>query len=93
MKGSLNRGSLKVPMSSVPCMVCFITYLLVCSTLSSAYFMDYLFELIYIPQRGVQWKQGVVIYMMLYTSLLYILPPSTAPPSHCTPTVMNTQLM
>ena len=25
---------------------------------------------IYIPQRGVQWKQGVVIYMMLYTSLL-----------------------
>ena len=23
----------------------------------------------YIPQRVVQWKQGVVIYMMLYTSL------------------------
>ena len=40
---------------------------------------------------GVQWKQGVVIYWMLYTSLLY-----NATPIHCTPLplhppVMNTQ--
>ena len=34
----------------------------------------------YIPQRGVQWKQGVVIYMTLYTSLLY-----NTTPIHCTP--------
>ena len=33
-----------------------------------------------IHQRGVQWKQGVVIYMMLYTSLLY-----DTTPIHCTP--------
>ena len=26
---------------------------------------------VHIPQRGVQWKQGVVTYMTLYTSLLY----------------------
>ena len=41
--------------------------------------------------KGVQWKQGVVICMMLYTSSLY----NTAP-IHCTPLplhppVMNTQ--
>ena len=34
----------------------------------------------YVPQRGVQWKQGVVIYMTLYTSLLY-----DTTPIHCTP--------
>ena len=34
----------------------------------------------YILQRGVQWKQGVVIYMALYTSLLY-----NTTPIHCTP--------
>ena len=44
-----------------------------------------------IHQRGVQWKQGVVIYMMLCTSLLY-----NATQIHCTPlplhpTVLNTQ--
>ena len=33
-----------------------------------------------IHQRGVQWKQGVVIYMMLYVSLLY-----DTTPIHCTP--------
>ena len=33
-----------------------------------------------IHQRGVQWKQGVGIYMMLYTSLLY-----NTTPIHCTP--------
>ena len=38
-----------------------------------------------IHQRGVQWKQGVVICMLLYTSLLYNTTPSAAPPSHCTP--------
>ena len=35
---------------------------------------------VYIPQRGVQWKQGVVIYMNLYTSLPY-----NTTPIHCTP--------
>ena len=35
---------------------------------------------LYIPQRGVQWKQGVVIYMTLYTSLLY-----NTTPIHRTP--------
>ena len=34
---------------------------------------------VYIPQRGVQWKQGVVIHMTLYTSLLY-----NTTPIHCT---------
>ena len=34
----------------------------------------------YISQRGVQWKQGVVIYMILYTTLLY-----NTTPIHCTP--------
>ena len=48
--------------------------------------------LIKIQQRGVQWKQGVVIYIILYTSLLY-----DTTPIHCTtlplhPPVMNTQL-
>ena len=43
-----------------------------------------------IQQRGVQWKQGVVIYMMLYTSCYIILPQSTAPPPTAPP-VMNTQ--
>ena len=36
--------------------------------------------LLKIHQRGVQWKQGVVIYMMLCTSLL-----SNSTPIHCTP--------
>ena len=35
---------------------------------------------LYILQRGMQWKQGVVIYMTLYTSLLY-----NTTPIHCTP--------
>ena len=35
---------------------------------------------IYILQRGVQWKQGVVICMMLYTSLL-----CNTTHIHCTP--------
>ena len=44
-----------------------------------------------IHQRGVQWKQGVVICMMLYTRLLH-----NTTPIHCTPLalhhpVMNTQ--
>ena len=46
---------------------------------------------LYILQRGVQWKQGVVICMVLYTSLLY-----NTTPIHCTllplhPPVMSTQ--
>ena len=41
--------------------------------------------------KGVQWKQGVVIYLMSYISLL-----DNTPPIHCTPLplhppVMNTQ--
>ena len=40
---------------------------------------------IYILQRGVQWKQGVVNYMMLYTILLYYYPNPLHPHSHCTP--------
>ena len=40
-----------------------------------------------IQQRGVQWKQGVVIYMALYTSLLY----NTAP-IHCTPLPLHPPL-
>ena len=34
---------------------------------------------------GVQWKQGVVIYMMLCTILLYNTTPIHCTPSHCTP--------
>ena len=37
-------------------------------------------RILYIMQRGVQWKQGVVNYMMLYTILLY-----NTTPIHCTP--------
>ena len=37
-------------------------------------------EGVYILQRGVQWKQGVVICMVLYTILLY-----DTTPIHCTP--------
>ena len=43
---------------------------------------------IYILQRVVQWKQGVVIYMMLYTSLLY-----NATPIHCTPLRLHPPLV
>ena len=35
---------------------------------------------LYILQRGVQWKQGVVVYIILYTMLLY-----NTTPIHCTP--------
>ena len=48
--------------------------------------------LIYIPQRGVQWKQGVVIYMILYTSLLYDTTPIHCTPLRLHPPLMNTQL-
>ena len=34
----------------------------------------------YIPQRGVQWKQGVVVYIILWAVLLY-----NTTPVHCTP--------
>ena len=43
---------------------------------------------LYIPQRGVQWKQGVVIYRMLYTSLLY-----NTTPIHCTPLPLHPPVM
>ena len=42
---------------------------------------------IYILQRGVQWKQGVVIYMSLYSSLLY-----DTTPIHCTPDPLHPPL-
>ena len=41
-----------------------------------------------IHQRGVQWKQGVVMYMMLCTSLLY-----DTTPIHCTPLPLHPPLM
>ena len=42
---------------------------------------------LYILQRGVQWKQGVVVYMTLYTSLLY-----NTTPIHCTPDPLHPPL-
>ena len=44
-----------------------------------------------IHQRGVQWKQGVVICMMLYTSLFYNTTPIHCTPLPLHPPVMNTQ--
>ena len=43
---------------------------------------------IYILQRGVQWKQGVVICMVLYTIWLY-----NTTPIHCTPLRLHPPLM
>ena len=37
-------------------------------------------QVLYILQRGVQWKQGVAIYIMLYVVLLH-----DTTPIHCTP--------
>ena len=42
-------------------------------------------------KRGVQWKQGVMIYMMLY-SLLYDTTPVHRAPLPLHPPVMNTQV-
>ena len=44
-----------------------------------------------IHRRGVQWKQGVVIYMMLHTNLLYNTTPIHCTPLSLHPPVMNTQ--
>ena len=44
-----------------------------------------------IHQRGVQWKQGVVICMVLHTSLLYNPTPIRCTPLPLHPPVMNTQ--
>ena len=44
-------------------------------------------EGVYILQRGVQWKQGVVICMMLYTVLLY-----NTTPIHRTPLPLHPPL-
>ena len=41
-----------------------------------------------IHQRGVQWKQGVVIYMLLYSSLLHV-----TTPIHCTPLPLHPSVM
>ena len=40
-----------------------------------------------IHQRGVQWKQGVVICMVLYTSFLY-----NTTPIHCNPLPLHPPL-
>ena len=40
---------------------------------------------------GVQWKQGVVVYMMLYTSFVYTTTPIHCIPLPLHPPVMNTQ--
>ena len=48
-------------------------------------------ELLKIYQRGVQWKQGVVVYMMLYTTLLYNTTPIHCTPLRLHPPLMNTQ--
>ena len=45
---------------------------------------------VYIPQRGVQWKQGVVMYM-IYVNLLYSTTPIHCIPLRLHPPVMNTQ--
>ena len=44
-----------------------------------------------ILQRGVQWKQGVVIYLTWYTSLLYDTTPIHCPPLPLHPPVMSIQ--
>ena len=42
-------------------------------------------------QRGVQWKQGVVICMLLYTCLLHNTTPIHCTPLRLHPPLMNTQ--
>ena len=46
---------------------------------------------IYILQKGVQWKQGVVVYMTLYTSLLYNTTPIHYTPLPLHPPLPNVQ--
>ena len=41
-----------------------------------------------IHQRGVQWKEGVVVRMLLYTSLLY-----NTTPIHCNPLPLHAPVM
>ena len=48
-------------------------------------------EAVNIHQRGVQWKQGVVICMVLCTSLPYNTTPIHCTPLPLHPPVMNTQ--
>ena len=43
---------------------------------------------LYILQRGVQWKHGVVIRVVLYTILLY-----NTIPIHCTPLPLHPPVM
>ena len=50
------------------------------------------FLVLKIHQRGSQWKQGVVIYMMIYTSSLYNTAPIHGTPLPLHPPVMNTQV-
>ena len=49
-------------------------------------------EVIKIQQRGVQWKQGVVVYMMLLAVLLYNTTPIHCTPLRLHPSLMNTQV-
>ena len=44
-----------------------------------------------IHQRGVQWKEGVVIYVMLYTSLFVYYYPHPLHPPPTAPPAMNTR--
>ena len=52
------------------------------------YYTILYYNKLYIPQRGVQWKQGVVVCMMLYTILLY-----STTPIHCTPLPLHPPVM
>ena len=46
---------------------------------------------IYNPQSGVQWKQGLVVHIILYTVLLYNTTPIRCTPLRLHPPLMNTQ--
>ena len=52
----------------------------------------YIYIYIKIHQRGVQWKQGVVMYMMLYTGSLHNTTFIQFTPIPLHPPVMNTRL-
>ena len=47
---------------------------------------------VYIPQRGVQWKQGVVVYIILKAVLLYNTTQIHCAPLPLHPPVTNTQV-
>ena len=65
----------------------FIGYVLSMSVASRLFESTGVETVFYILQRGVQWKQGVVSYMALYTSFLY-----NTTPTHCTPLPLHPPL-